>query len=1191
MTDKPENNETAGKPAEEKKERQTDTVKEQTPQEKKAENNKAESPVPDVKGSPAGKPAAEAPAVPTRKSRREQREENRRIARERRMKRRHRRNARLARFRWFKYAIFWVLGVLFMPIVIVVTSVFIPVGLFTGNNEEVVSGDLNKKSLFEVARTVATDYGAFGFSDFPIILNSLDQLIEQTGLDQYVAINTDALRTLSFSDNIPEALKENVEVIATIDSLGLTDMMGDIARLSVINEFTPAGTLDSVAEHTASGYVLAEGENPKQYYYESSAEVYERAFKNDGTPVPALADGNGETQLFYPALKHVRLLDLVDILDESFGRVKVLSVLDVFGVENATIEEVIGADTTVSDLKDFDVNKIRLAAIIPVSDAEQIYDILCGAVTVEEGEERPTPEQITVGHLTSIDINNIPLSAIIDEEENAELFGILESAAGVEEGEELTIGTLLGMDIRNVPLSAVIDTEANAQLFDILCNAIIVEEGEDRPTREELTIGDISRGIDVESIPLSAILDEEENADLFNILENAVGLEEGEELTIGNLYDVDINRIPLNAVLGETGNDELFDILCSAVIVEEGADRPTREELTIGDVANGIDIGNIPLNTVLDEEENADLYSILNEIITPSGTNGEILVKDLSEGFDIDKIPLETVIARKEEGEEGFEANDKLWTVLEQAVTHEGDKITVGDLANGFDIDNVNLNVVVAEDPDDSGNVKFWSILRQATGTADGDPVLIGALSHGFNVNDVELKSVINYDPDVDSNKKLWDILEQAVTHQGEGTEITLDDLNYRFDINKVALSSVIPETEDTETLWDILEQAVTHQGEEITLGDLSAGFDIGSVELETVLPRTQSTATLWDILDQAVTPAGESITVDDLTNGFDIDSVKLNTVIAEDPTDSGNVKFWSILRQATGTAAGDDVLIGALSQGFNVEDVELKSVINYDPSNAANQKLWAILEQAVTHQGEGTEITLDDLNYRFDINNVALESVLPRTTSSQTLWNIIDQAVTPSDQTVGVTISDLSAGFDINEVKLSAVVDSSAVAGNKVLSALIAKDVKLGDIGSEINDLSVTELFDDTECFTTVAAEACETDVTAGIRYSKDASGNYTLSNTGTYYVSRNAKIWLFILYQEGGIDPTTGVATTYTALDCTFSQMGTVFGGVSDKIINATIRQLVESGILTESSAGAYQNIYGRTVKGVFDAAALLP
>ncbi|MBQ9485720.1 MAG: hypothetical protein IJU83_02660, partial [Clostridia bacterium] len=100
--------------------------------------------------------------------------------RARRLERRHRRNARIARFRTLKNFFIWILGVIFLPVIIVATSFVVPIGTFTGNNGEIVSHDLEKKSIFETVRYVASNSDELGFSDFPIIASSLDELMNNS---------------------------------------------------------------------------------------------------------------------------------------------------------------------------------------------------------------------------------------------------------------------------------------------------------------------------------------------------------------------------------------------------------------------------------------------------------------------------------------------------------------------------------------------------------------------------------------------------------------------------------------------------------------------------------------------------------------------------------------------------------------------------------------------------------------------------------------------------------------------------------------------------------------------------------------------------------------------------------------------------------------------------------------------------
>ena len=96
--------------------------------------------------------------------------------RQRREEHKNRRNARVARGRFIKNLFIWLLGVIFIPVVLVVASFVIPLKTITGEDGTYLSPELSNQSLFEVIKNVSTNIGEYGFSDFPIVGKALTDL-------------------------------------------------------------------------------------------------------------------------------------------------------------------------------------------------------------------------------------------------------------------------------------------------------------------------------------------------------------------------------------------------------------------------------------------------------------------------------------------------------------------------------------------------------------------------------------------------------------------------------------------------------------------------------------------------------------------------------------------------------------------------------------------------------------------------------------------------------------------------------------------------------------------------------------------------------------------------------------------------------------------------------------------------------
>lgn len=314
----------------------------------------------------------------------EDKEERKEWLRKRRLERRNKRNARIARGRFFKNLFIWVLGILFVPFALVVASFVVPIGTLTGQNE-VVSEELGKRSVFELVKFVSGNTGDIGFSDFPIIAKSFDDL-ETTDIGDgkkigdIITIDTEKLNTIKFnSENLSEEIQSCVEVVATLESLGGTEILGDFGRLSVFTEEETAGTVADVLDRGENA------ETRKQYYYKTGEGKYLRAFDADGGIVAGL---NGSETLYYPPLMKIKISEFVEIFGMSFGRTTVSSLLDVFDANNETLIEILGVETRVKDLSTFDINGVRLNTIlegVDVSDnnvlsALKSKDVLIGGI-------------------------------------------------------------------------------------------------------------------------------------------------------------------------------------------------------------------------------------------------------------------------------------------------------------------------------------------------------------------------------------------------------------------------------------------------------------------------------------------------------------------------------------------------------------------------------------------------------------------------------------------------------------------------------------------------------------------------------------------------------------------------------------------------------------------------------------------
>ena len=169
-----------------------------------------------------------------------------------------------------------------------------------------------------------------------------------------------------------------------------------------------------------------------------------------------------------------------------------------------------------------------------------------------------------------------------------------------------------------------------------------------------------------------------------------------------------------------------------------------------------------------------------------------------------------------------------------------------------------------------------------------------------------------------------------------------------------------------------------------------------------------------------------------------------------------------------------------------------------------------------------------------------------------------------------------------MNNIKLSSVISSDG--GNQILAALLNDDtVTIGNLPTKINSLKVVDIFD-VVCFTIDSSDAADTDA----KYSyNSATKTYTLDNAGTYYISKNAKVWLFMLYDDSAVKSTDagkiGSALSYTDVDLTFNDMEGRIATVSTAFTNATLKQLIQTGIIVDKPS--YSSHYDKSFTQILD------
>ncbi len=1133
-----------------------------------------------------------------------------------------RRAFKIMRFRSLKNFFIWLTGAM-MSFVIFFLTVFVavgvvPIGTYTGGeSDEVVGEAISDKSLYQAIM----DFNTYKIGDIPALSNALTQIINESGLDQYVSIDVDKLNNIKFvydddSTDMMTELTSCIKVTASIETvMSATDGssgLGDFGNLSVFSSYgeiaeyvkakvktddnglvndDPANYLiptdyyyfdEANSEYhpafSDSGdwagdvkrdvlYVKnkdlpkvdtngditknAEGEfnsNPKLYYYDANsvevekggdegganprAEVvkepkWERAFDDNGKRVAPL-----NVKLHYANLSKVPILEAIDLIDESLGRLELTELLDVFAKENtAGSNNLIGSilgDKTISDIMTLSFEDITLTTFLPYveykddgttikTDNRELYKILL---------------QVTGKDLTGLDDNGIKklademsLNNLEFSFENVKLTTFLPYVEYKEDG------TTIKTDNREL-YKILLQVTGKELTKEVDGKKVDLTDDEIKALADDMSLGELEFKID--NIALGIIMKDKDN-EILNMLVDMVNekLEaeaDGEEFTavtvdtlnVGHIQSVDTSYIKLTSFIpyyekddqgNEKDNKELYKILLQATgkdltgLVDSGI-KALAEDLSLSDLSSKcFAIDKVKLTTVLPCEEidengvvtykNIELYKIL---LNANGTNEEIAqkAKDLSinglNGLDIQSVKLSTVMQN---------ANEKLQSILSGALNDTPyTEITIGDLSGSkFNINNVKLTTVLpCEEIDENGvvtykNIELYKILLNANGTDEEIATKAQTLSikdiNDINIDNVKLSVVMD-----SSNDTLKNLLSGALNGKAYA-DITIADLgSSAFNIDNVKLSTVLPYKDsvknvDNSQLYKIL------------------------LDCKGMLKSTDT--------DTEISAKAQSLSISDINN-FSIDNVRLSTVLT-----SPDNSLKSIL---------EDVYV---NHTVNVGDEEVL-VTSYE------------------------DITLSMLA-SFKMEDLHLYKVLPA--PSGNLKSILEDAF--DDNYEGITVSMLSGdGFNFDKVSLKTVVGETS--SNPIIQALIESDSSVGGIGDAINELSLYKVYG-ANIFTTTPVENSP-------RYTlSEDKTTYTLKDDGEYYLSEDAGIWLLICFDSSTTLSSDanhkGRPISYTVSSATIADLQ---GGnensvdISSAFTHATVRQLIDAGIIESANVLLY-------------------
>lgn len=894
--------------------------------------------------------------------------------------------------------------------------------------------------------------------------------------------------------------------------------------------------------------------------------------------------GNPQNQEIY------KILDTAITDVNADGKIQ-LSELDTLEVNNISLDVVLSKDDApdiynilesvitdsnsdgliqIGELSSFDIDNFSLEVVLPREDEfgnpqnQDIYELLDSAITDTNADGK-----IQISELQTLNVDNLLSSFILEDflpredehgnKKNEELYKILDCAITDTNGDgKIQISELETLDFDKVidefsledflPREDEYGNKKNEDIYKFLDGAITDTNADGKIQFSEL------ESLTVDNIDLETILPRADAPEIYKILDSALGNDALDGIQISELSKIDIDSVGLNVVvprqdeLGNAINQDIYKILDSAVTDTNGDG-----EIQVGELTT-LKAGNINLEVILPRADAPDVYKILDSALGDKATDG-ILISELN-SLKIDDIKLETVIPREDEF--GNAINQDIYKILESALNKSaGASITIGEIA-GFNINSVTLESVLPRE--DAKNKPVYDILDSALGNKVNDGIQISELGD-FNVEDISLESVLKRSES--KNQTIYNILDSALGDKASDG-IQVKDLS-NFEVDKISLETVLPRA-DAPEVYKILDSALNKtSGDKITIGELG-NLKINNIALETVLPRTDENGnainkSLYSILDNALTDTNEDgvIQVGELGT-LEMGKIVLSSII---PHDEENEKLYNVLEDLYG-AAIDEITLDQLHD-FNTENLHLGVALPRE----THAKLYEVLESAITLP-EGVSkienIKLGELDSCFNKENILIEKIIGE---NQVLEVILQDAFgKPYNK---VTMGDLK-NFEMSGVKLSSVLDQT---GNAILDKLIEKNVKIGELGTEVNKLTLYEVYGE-KCFTTTAIDGAQ-------RFTKTTLAGkavYTLDASGEYYLKKDAGIWLLLSF-DAEIEILTGKATKYTQSTATIADLeqGTT---ISSKILNSTIRQLVDAGILESAN----ENVMPFTIQQAIDA-----
>ncbi|MBR2614709.1 MAG: hypothetical protein IKC71_03840 [Clostridia bacterium] len=505
-------------------------------------------------------------------------------------------------------------------------------------------------------------------------------------------------------------------------------------------------------------------------------------------------------------------------------------------------------------------------------------------------------------------------------------------------------------------------------------------------------------------------------------------------------------------------------------------------------------------------------------LVMPDGTT-KVTVSTI--GQRIDSLTISDVLG---------ESDDPLIKAL--STMPNGDKVTITNLEQR--ISTLTIGEIVGSDADGViGAFKDLTIADLSNGGENYDKA----------INDIKLKDIVGSNAD--------GLLKELLT-DANGEDVTVGTIGDRLD--SLTLTDILGESDDPL----ITALSTMPNGDPVTIKTLEQRIN---------------TLTIKDILGDTdgVLDSFEDLTINEITSGGEEYQQALKTVhlVALVGTPAPNSILESICYDD-----GEEVTVLGLEE--HLHELKIGELIGDELTGF----LVAFKDVMLL------DIETNSPAYQNAVNSITLTSLLGEQKDGLLKALCYDSNGNP------VTVGTIQNR--INTLYLSDVVDCSQ---SKVLKALSDRNVLLTEIATEINNLDLAEICEVSEVFVVASItsfdgsyplygyDESENKFVLATTYEGTlVSGTYEITTTFTKYykLNKTAGAWAFILYTNSAEKDILGNANYYTANSVTIGNIGSSLTGISTAFSNATVKQLVDFGILEDTVSPL---LYPKTLNEALD------